>query len=217
VGPVSIKEREKPVRYIGKTLRHMGHLGAKKGRAATTVNTDARKYKIYEEGTEKVISITEAFAGDALRIFHEKCPSIQGVFHAGVVDALKEKRRLIAPLPYGIDAPHGGVRTFFERWGDELNRKAFAYLPQRTVTDNTKAAALRIKERISNIRIVLEAHDGLLFCIPKNRIKPYGTIIKEEMERAIDFSMCSLPRHSLVIPCELEKGMDYQHLEGFEL
>jgi len=201
---------ESPIRFAGKTLRHMGHLGASKRRAATELNTQARKYKIN-------ISITEADAGKALKIFHGKSPSIQKVFHAGVIDALKEKRRLYAPLPYGIDAPHGGVRTFFERWGDELFRKAFSYLPQRAITDNTKNAALRIKEIIPRIRIVLEAHDGLLFCIPRRRITEYGIIIKEEMERPIDFSACSLPRHELIIPCELETGMNYMELNKFVL
>ena len=36
-----------PIRFAGKTLRHAGHLGAGKRRAATELNTQARKYKIY--------------------------------------------------------------------------------------------------------------------------------------------------------------------------
>src|SRR5882724_3211485 len=37
---------ETPTRFIGKTLRHAGHLGAKGKRASIEVNTSARKYKI---------------------------------------------------------------------------------------------------------------------------------------------------------------------------
>jgi len=201
---------ESPIRFAGKTLRHAGHLGAGKRRAATELNTQARKYKID-------ITITEADAGRYLKTFHAQCPSIQQVFHHEVIESLKEKRRLIAPLPYGIDAPHGGVRTFFERWGDELFRKAFAYLPQRAITDNTKAAGLRIKGIIPRIRIVLEAHDNLLFCVPCKRLRQWAPIIQKEMERPIDFSACSLPRHELIIPCELEIGMNYMELNKFEL
>jgi len=201
---------ESPIRFAGKTLRHAGHLGAGKRRASTELNTQSRKYKID-------INITEATVGQALLTFHRKCPRIREVFHAGVVESLGKKRRICAPLPYGIDAPRGGVRTFFERWGDDLFRQAYSYIPQRAVSDNTKMAALRIKKRIPCIRIVLEAHDGLLFCIPNKRIQEYGGIIQEEMERPIDFSRCSLPRHELVIPCELEIGMNYMELNKLAL
>lgn len=196
---------ESPTRFAGKTLRHAGHLGAGKMRAATTVNTEARK-----AGINFTIDIPTA--GRALETFHRKQPKIQGIFQAGVIKCIQRNRQLIAPLPYGIDAPHGGRRTFFERWGDDLYREAFSYLPQRAVSDNTKMAALRIKGRIPGIKIVVEAHDGLLFCVPKNRVSSYGTIIKEEMERPIDFSQCSLSRGSLVIPCELETGLNYKDL-----
>jgi len=199
---------ESPIRFAGKTLRHAGHLGAGKRRAATSVNTDARKYKI-------PISIAESVADRALKIFHAKQPKIQQVFHASVIECLK-KRRLIAPIPYGIDCALGGTRTFFERWGDELFRQAFSYLPQRAVTDNTKAAALRIKSLIPGIRIVMESHDALLFCIRRDEVEGQAPIIKTEMERPIDFSKCSIRRRSLIIPCEIEVGENYQDFSKYK-
>ncbi len=93
---------------------------------------------------------------------------------------------------------------------------AFSYMAQRTISDNTKAAALRIKRRLSKIRIVLEAHDALLFSIPEERAEEWGSIIKIEMERPIDFSQCSIPRRNLVVPCELEIGKNYQELSKFK-
>lgn len=200
---------ESPIRFAGKTLRHAGHLGAGKRRAAISVNTDARKYKI-------PISINEATAERALKIFHMKQPKIQQVFHAGVIESLKSQRKLVAPVPYGIDTEIGGTRTFYERWGDELFRQAYSYIPQRSVTDNTKAAALRIREQIPSIRIVLEAHDSLLFCIKRDEIEQQAEIIKREFERPIDFTNCSLPRRKLVIPCEVEIGENYQDFKKFK-
>lgn len=200
---------ESPIRFAGKTLRHAGHLGAGKRRAATEVNTQARKYKI-------PISINESTAERALKIFHMKQPRIQQVFHASVVNCLKVNRRLIAPVPFGIDSEIGGVRTFYERWGDELFRQAFSYLPQRAVTDNTKCSALRIKQIIPNIRIALESHDSLLFCIRKSDVEAQARIIKTEMERPINFSNCSIKRRSLTIPCEIEIGENYQELSKFK-
>lgn len=200
---------EHPIRFAGKTLRHAGHLGASKRRASIELNTQARKYKI-------PIAITEAVAERALQIFHSKSPRIQQVFQAQVVESLKKSRQLIAPTAYGMNCEIGGKRTFFERWGEELFRQAFAYIPQRAVSDNTKMAALRIRERIPNIKIVMEAHDALLFSIPKSKVKEQTGIIKQEMERPIDFSRCSLRRHHLKIPCEVETGINYRDFQKFK-
>ena len=200
---------EHPIRFCGKTLRHAGHLGAGKRRAAISVNTDARKYKI-------PIAITEAMAERALQIFHSKQPKIQQVFQAGVVEQLKKDRTLVAALPYGIDSPCGGRRTFFERWGEELFRQAFSYIPQRTVSDNTKNAGIRIRKQIPTIKIVMESHDALLFSIPVSKLQEYSLVIKKEMERPIDFSASSIKRRRLKIPCELETGKNYRDLSKFK-
>lgn len=201
---------ETPIRFAGKTLKHAGNLGAGKRRATIELNTQARKYKI-------PILINEAIADRALKIFHLKQPKIQQVFHSSVIESLKSKRQLIAPIPYGIDAPIGGLRTFYERWGDELFRQAFSYIPQRAVSDNTKSAALRIKQIIPDIRIVMESHDALLFCIKQDEVNDIAPIIKQEMERPINFSTCSIKRRSLIIPCEIEIGENYKDLSKFKL
>lgn len=200
---------EHPIRFAGKTLRHAGHLGATKRRASIELNTQARKYKI-------PITITESTADSALKIFHARSPRIQGVFQAKVIEALKKDRKLIAPLPYGVDAPTGGQRTFFERMGDELFRQGFSYIPQRAISDNTKAAALRIRADIPNIKIVMESHDALLFSIPVSRRFEWIPIIKREMERPIDFSRCTISRHELSIPCDIEIGFNYMDLSKFK-
>lgn len=200
---------ESPIRFCGKTLRHAGHLGAGKKRAANEVNSQARKYKIS-------ITINEATAERALKIFHMKQPKIQSVFHSGIIECLKSNRKLIGPVPYGIDAEIGGIRTFYERWSDELFRQAFSYIPQRSVTDNTKAAALRIRQLIPDIRIVMESHDALLFCIRRSDADSYAPVIKNEMERPIDFEKCSISRRKLIIPCEIEIGENYQDFKKFK-
>jgi uracil-DNA glycosylase family 4 len=200
---------ESPIRFAGKTLRHAGHLGAGKRRAATELNTQARKYKI-------PITVTEAIADRALKIFHAKQPKIQRIFHAQVIESLKSTRRLIAPLPWGIDAERGGVRIFYERWGDDLFREAMAYIPQRAVTDNTKAAGIRIKQQLPEAKIILEAHDALLFAVRMEYLEDFIPIAKKEMERPINFTACSLPRRFLKIPCDVEIGENYRDLKKFK-
>lgn len=201
---------ESPIRFAGKTLRHAGHLGAGKRRASIELNTQARKYKI-------PIQVSESVAERALKIFHQKQPKIVQVFHAGIIEALeRDKRILTAPIPYGVKACIGGKRQFFERWGDELFREAFAYIPQRAVSDNTKAAAIRTRARAPWIKVILEAHDALLISVPIEKMQEAASIIKSEMERPIDFSSCSLSRRHLVIPCDIEYGFNYQQLKKFK-
>ena len=201
---------EHPIRFAGKTLRHAGHLGAGKRRASIELNTQARKYKI-------PIHVSEAVADKALKIFHAKSPRIQQVFQAQVIECLKRSRTLKAPKPWGNpEIKEWGIRTFFERWGDELFRVGFSYIPQRTVTDNTKMAGLRIRDRIPYIKIVMESHDALLFTIPKSKLSDWIPIIRQEMERPIDFSHCSLPRHHLKIPCDIEIGNNYMEMSKFK-
>lgn len=196
---------EHPTRFIGKTLRHAGHLGAGGKRAAIEVNTSARKYKI-------PIQITQATADNALKVFHAKSPKVQQVFHASVVECLKNTRMLTAPVPYGIESDRGGTRIFYERWGDDLFRQAFSYLPQRSISDNTKAAALRSRVIIPNLKIVMECHDSLLYQIRIDEAKDIIPILKQEMERPIDFTTCSIKRRLLVIPAEVEVGDNYYEM-----
>jgi hypothetical protein len=77
-------------------------------------------------------------------------------------------------------------------------------------------AALRIRERIPQIKIVMESHDALLFSMPISKLPVWVPIIKQEMERPIDFSKCSLPRRHLKIPCEVETGKNYKDLKKFK-
>ena len=200
---------ECPERFIGKTLRHAGERGAKKKRAASEVNTNARKYKV-------PIIITEAQAEVALNVFHKKTPNIVNVYFKEVVEVLQKSRVLYGPVPYGVNSEVGPPRTFFERWGDELFRQAFSYLPQRAVTDNTKGAAIRIKLRFPESKLILESHDSLLFSIKRSKLSEFLPIAKQEMERPISFAQCSLPRSSLTIPCDVEIGEDYQNFKKFK-
>jgi hypothetical protein len=202
---------EHPIRFVGKTLRHAGHLGAGKRRAAISVNTDARKFKI-------PITITEATAERSLNIFHQKQPKIRGVFQKGVIEALEKNKRIItSSIPYGINSKFGMKRQFFERWGEELFRQAFSFIPQSSITNNTKAAGLRLRKRIKGIRIILESHDSLLFMVPERHVDDWGPQIKEEFERPIRFDTCSLPRRHLSIPCDLEIGYNYYELNKLKM
>lgn len=201
---------EHPNRFLGKTLRHACHLGASSRRAAIEVNTQARKYKI-------PISISEARARAAINTFHSKQPRIRQVFQQGIINCLEQDRRkLRAPVPYGVDAIKGAERTFFERWGDDLFREAFSFIPQCTVSENTKGAALRLKKQIPDLEILVEAHDALTMQVEINDANEIAKLARKEMEVPIDFSACSLKRGTLVIPSDIEIGDNYLEMEKFK-
>jgi DNA polymerase I-like protein with 3'-5' exonuclease and polymerase domains len=123
---------------------------------------------------------------------------------------------LVAPVPYGIDAKVGGTRTFFEREGDELYRQAFSYLPQRTVSEATKGAALRIRRIAPEIKILVESHDALLVMVRESEAQDAAKLLRQEMERPIDFSTCCIRRGVLTIPSDVEFGYNYKDLKKFK-
>jgi hypothetical protein len=196
---------ECPERFIGKTVRHAGHLDIGKHELMMNVNTDARKYNI-------PIRISEYKANQILEIFHKMCPKIRSVYHETVKELLRNGRY--------IKAPSGRGRTFHDRWNPQLWKAAYSFIPQATVGDNTKRAGMAIRERTEYkyLRFVGEAHDSLLLLVHQDALQDYAPVIIEEMEKAISFEQCSIQRHDLVIPCELEIGrVSYKDLEKFKL
>lgn len=196
-------------RFLGKTLRHAGERGAFGKRAMIEVNTSARKYKI-------PLVIDEPTATMALHVFHSMTPNIKNVYFKEIEEHINRSRSLIAPLPYGIDAPIGGKRTFFARYGDELMRQAASYLPQRAVSDNTKNAAIRIKKLDLPVRLIMESHDALLYMVPEREVDSFIPIARTEMERPINFSVCSLSRPDLSIPSDVEVGDNWMDLRKYK-
>jgi len=193
---------ECPERFVGKTLRHAYHLGITKREAMINVNTDARKYKI-------PIRISEWRAGECLKVLASDTPKIQTVFHHTIQELLRKNRRI-----YGT---YGASRYFFDEMDTrDLWKGAYAFIPQQTVSDSTKKAGLSVLKKLWHIKIVCESHDALTFLIP-DRMALYYDVeeIKSYFLEPILFDECSIPRRPLIIPCDVEIGIDYCNLEKF--
>ena len=195
------------LRFVGKTTRHASNYDMGKRRLMQIVNTDAKKFKID-------ISISEWRAGQILDKFHSFCPAIRQVFHVAIKDALDKNDRVLV-------TPFGRYRKFFDRWGDELFREAYAHIPQATVPDHLRRAGLRAIERFREDKVlprfiggktpyVIEAHDAFLGLVPNEYVDRYIQILSEEMNRPIDFTNCTLSRGLLVIPAEAKVGHNYK-------
>jgi len=200
------------LRFVGKTTRHAGNYGMGKGRLMQIVNTDAKKFHID-------IQISEWRAGQILDAFHNYSPKIRGVFHTEIVDALRDNDRVLVN-------PFGRRRQFFGRFDHELEKEAFAQIPQSTITDNTKRALLDIRDRTAgDVRIwgsysdttgvCLEAHDALVSLVRETEVDEYLKVAVPAFELPIDFSNCTLPRGTISIPCEVKVGRNYKDLKDY--
>jgi len=204
VHPSTINKKN-PKRFIGKTTRHAGNYGMEKRRLMELIQTDARRFHI------EVPPISEWKAGEILKAFHRMMPKIRGVFHPAIQEALEQNNR-------SLITPHGRYRMFFDRWNDALFREAYAYIPQATVSDHLKLAMMAVKKRLPWLQIIVEAHDAMVWqCYPE-QFNDVANVVREEMERPIDFARCTLPRNPIIIPCEVKVGREnYKDLEDYEI
>lgn len=199
-------------RFVGKTVRHAGSYGMGKHRLMEIVNTRAKKFHID-------INISEWRAGKILDRFHNYSPNIRGVYHEKVRQALQDNNMMLVN-------PFGRPRIFNDRWGEELFKEAYAHIPQSTVPDALRLACLRAKKRLEAAGLVsgtdfiwvIEAHDGILGRVRKGHVSTYISILREEMERPIDFTRCTLKAGEIVIPAECSvSSVSYKDLKKIKL
>jgi uracil-DNA glycosylase len=202
---IPVEGVSKELRFIGKTTRHAGNYGMRKRRLMFLVNSDAKKFGID-------VQISEWKAGEILKKFHGHNPAIEDVFQKEVEQALYDHNMTLVN-------PFGRRRQFMGRMNDELLREAYAYIPQSSVGDQTKKAGLEITDALPEASewFCLEAHDALIALLPENRLRDYFSVAVPAFERPIPFDLCTLSRHSLVIPCEAKVGRNYKDLKDYDI
>lgn len=193
---------EPPERHLGKIARHAYPYGTSDKKLMLEVNTGARRFGID-------LNISQYRAKKVLEVMEEKCPKIAEVYWPSIKKVAYSTRTL--------KTPQGRVRFFGDRLNDALFREMFSYLPQATVSDQTKFAMIDLKKRYPWLRIILEAHDAFLLDLPYKYVNEVAACGKELLERPIDFSGCTLARGSLVIPCDIESGDNYKELKKYKI
>jgi uracil-DNA glycosylase len=168
-------------RQVGKKFRHAGHYDMGKREASRQTGFSEWKTK------------------GILDKFHTTNPNIRGVFHKEIIEALRDNNRVLV-------SPHGRRRQFLNRWGEELFKEAYAQIPQATVSDHLKFTARVIESRAPWVQILSESHDSFLAQIPIAQVDCAVRLFKEELDKPIDFSKCSLSRGELIIPSEVSLG-----------
>ena len=178
-------------RQIGKETRHAGNL-------------DIGKHELMENFASHGFFISEWKCGKFLDSFHAANPKIRNVFHTDVQQALSNNNCTLT-------SPHGRSRTFFNKWGRDMWKEAYAHLNQSTVSDQTKFAMLDCTKVLKGYKkwwfFCLESHDSVLALVKDEIIDEYIVNIKLLFERPIDFSSCTLKRDfKLVIPTDVQVG-----------
>lgn len=196
-----IKPIDKNRRFIGKKTRHGGNYDMGKHRHMIEVNNDAKRFGF-------PINISEWRAGENLKNFHKFNPKLRETYHAEIREFVLTHKYLINPF--------GRKRQFFERLSDDKLKETYAQIPQSTIPDHLRMAGLRIEERVPGIRYVVESHDALTSIVLEDEVEAIAKITKEELEKPIDFSNCSLPRGPIIIPAEFQIGYNYRDLEEFK-
>ena len=145
----------------------------------------------------------------AFEAVHKVSPNIVDIFHEGIHEALANNNKVLI-------TPFGRRREFFNKWGSELFREAYAQLPQSTVGDSTKRAMIETKKVAPWIEIKIESHDAFLCQVDEDRVLECYHIVKPIFEAPIDFSRCSLPRDPLVIPIDCKVGYNWRDMQKFK-
>lgn len=144
-------------------------------------------------------------AKQAFAKVHEMSPKIQEVCHGEVQRILAEDNKVMW-------TPFRRRREFFEKWGNELFREAYAHIPQSTVGDNTKRAMITLAI-VDWIEMLIESHDAFLAQIPVLKVEECYWLSKEAFEQPIDFEKCSIPRKPLIIPTDAKIGFNWGEME----
>jgi DNA polymerase I-like protein with 3'-5' exonuclease and polymerase domains len=191
-------EIDKEDRQIGKRTRH-------------AANYDVGKHQLMVTLAGENVFVSEWKAGKYLEKIHQANPNIRGVFHAEIEHALEScDRRLVTP--------YGRARTFFNRWGRDLFKEAYAYIPQSTISDWMKFSMVEIAKEYGSNPYLLESHDSFLAEIPDEEVDAFCKIARKHLEIPINFCACSLPRDTnLVIPAEFEVGKCWYNLEKYSV
>jgi uracil-DNA glycosylase family 4 len=187
-------DKEDPMRFCGKKVRHAGNFRMGPGRFMQELNTDAQKFDIQ-------MHVSQWKAGQMLETFHYASPKLKNVFWRDIEECIVNTRVLIDPF--------GGVRVFNGRLDESTFKEGYANIPQRTEAHLVQQAALAVEEELAGDvehMWISENHDSLTMQVPANNWEPYAKLLKKHMQQPIDFATyCSIKRnYVLTIPADIE-------------
>lgn len=162
-------------RTIGKTIRHANNYSAGPSVIASKLGISLKEAKIL------------------MTRYHDQCPQLR-LWHKKIRTILEHKKVLVNLL--------GRKHEFTERWGDDLFRSAYSYIPQSTVGDLLNDSLVDLYEKYgSELIIYLQLHDAMYILskvsdrainmkkIHSVMMRPLTSSLGEEYMIDVDFSV----------------------------
>lgn len=191
-------------RYIGKQNNHANSYGMGPDRQAQVINkrSDQPPY----------VTVTVAQCKVYQREWHTLYPNVRQVYHAEVVNQLDKNMTLITP--------YGRRRVFFNQWGNELFKQAYAHIPQSTVSDHFHGAVqpeLGIEGGLKKvartictdeIKLINDSHDSLMLEVPREVAYEVGERVRACLRRPVVIN-----GEEVTIPVDVEIGERWGELE----
>lgn len=150
----------KEQRRIGKTLRHATNYDAGPGVLASRLGVSTAEAKRLKE------------------LYHQSCPKLR-VWYEQIKTKLGHDRTLVTPM--------GRKHKFLDRWGDDLFRSAYAFLPQSTVGDIVNNALVKLYHECGTwLTITIQLHDAIYCMYPIPERERVLTAMKECMTQVVE-------------------------------
>ena len=141
-------------------------------------------------GLAKQLDISRREAQTFIDTYFERYPGIRTFMDKCIGEARENLyvttllgRRCATPE---ILSKNGAVRGYAER-------NAINYPVQGSAADIIKLAMIRVVKRLKDeklqSRMLLQVHDELVFEVPQNELETMTTLVREEMENAVDISV----------------------------
>jgi uracil-DNA glycosylase family 4 len=137
----------KPMRFVAKQLVHAADYDVQAKTFAQTINKQAREAGIS-------LHFTTELANEKLEKFHSYFTEIRGSYHKNI-----QKSLLVEPVLYNLlGRPH----IFLGRYGPDMFRKAYNFIPQSTVADVENIGWVTFNERYPQYAVMMQIHDELV-------------------------------------------------------
>jgi uracil-DNA glycosylase family 4 len=146
-------------RRIGKTLRHATNYSAGPGVLASRLGCGLAQGK------------------QLLQIYYNMCPQLK-IWHSNIQEKLRADRTLTNLL--------GRKHVFQGRWGDELFRSAYSFIPQSTIGDLLNLSLVSLyRDYGDRISIWIQLHDAIYVCVKEEDVVDTCKIMRKVMVRPI--------------------------------
>jgi len=139
--------------------------------------------------------------------YHSAYPGVRQ-YHAWVQAALSKGRTL--------ENCFGRKRLFLDRWGDQLFKEAYSFIPQSTVADKINRQGILFlyynQASFHGVELLNQVHDSIVFQIPISLGWDYHAFVITQLLESLE---TPVPWHgsSFKIPAEVKMGLNLKDME----